>query len=91
MLTTYLAWLPAQPGHRDPVANIPISILQSVNRDADFRALRASNSLKRKRGVNDSSEAAVAARDSTHSTQNGSTHESDSDIPVSSAQQAADA
>lgn len=86
MLTTYLAWLPAQPGHRDPVANIPISILQSVNRDADFRALRASNSLKRKRGVNDSSEAAVAARDSTHSTQNGSTHESDSDVPVSSAQ-----
>ena len=68
------------------MANIPISILQSVNRDADLRALRASNSLKRKHGVNGLSEAAVAARDSAYNTQNGTTNESDSDVLVSSGQ-----
>lgn len=29
------AWLPAHPGQRNPVANIPTGILQTFNRDAD--------------------------------------------------------
>lgn len=37
---TCLAWLPVQPGQRDLTANIPISILQTLNRQADSKALQ---------------------------------------------------
>ena len=33
-----IAWLPAQPGQREPSAHIPISILRSLNRQANTRA-----------------------------------------------------
>ena len=59
-----------------------------MNRDADLRALRATNPLKRKRDKNNSSasEEVVPAKQTAHSTQNGNMHESDSDVPVSSGQ-----
>ena len=77
-LTVLLAWLPALPGHRAPIANIPISILDSLNREADLSALRAKNPLKRKRGATATSEA-----QGVHS---GASYESESEIPISSGQ-----
>ena len=35
VLTLYAAWLPAEPGQREPVANVPISILNALNKKAD--------------------------------------------------------
>ena len=77
-LTIHLAWLPALPGHRGPVANIPISILGSLNREADLSVLRTTNPLKRKRGGTATSEA-----QGVHS---GTSYESESDIQISSGQ-----
>ncbi len=77
-LTILLAWLPALPGHRAPVANVPISILDSLNREADLSVLRATNPLKRKRGATATSEA-----QGVHS---GISYESESEIPISSGQ-----
>lgn len=77
-LTVLLAWLPALPGHRGPVANVPISILNSLNREADLSVLRATNPLKRKRGATATSEA-----QGVHS---GTSYESESEVPISSGQ-----
>ncbi len=77
-LMIYLAWRPALPGRRGPVANIPISILDSLNREADLSVLRATNPLKRKRGATATSEA--------QGVHIGTSYESESDIPVSSGQ-----
>ena len=77
-LTIHLAWLPALPGHRGPVANIPITILDSLNREADLSVLRATNPLKRKRGATVTSE--------TQGVHIGTSYESESDIPISSGQ-----
>ena len=77
-LTVHLAWLPALPGHRGPVANVPISILNSLNREADLGVLRAENPLKRKRGATVMTEAP-----GVHI---GSSYESESEIPLSSGQ-----
>ena len=35
------AWLPSEPGQREPIANVPISILNMLNAKADRRAERA--------------------------------------------------
>ena len=44
MLTTsLLAWLPAEPGHRGPVANVPIATLQALNRRVELIAHRLSD------------------------------------------------
>lgn len=77
-LTVHLAWLPALPGHRGPVANVPISILNSLNREADLGVLRAENPLKRKRGATVTTEA--------QGVHIGSSYESESEIPLSSGQ-----
>ena len=77
-LTVHLAWLPALPGHRGPVANVPISILNSLNREADLGVLRAENPLKRKRGATVTTEA--------QGIHIGSSYESESEIPLSSGQ-----
>ena len=77
-LTVHLAWLPALPGHRGPVANVPISILNSLNREADIAVLRAENPLKRKRGAT-----VTTGAQGVHI---GSSHESESEIPLSSGQ-----
>ena len=77
-LTIHLAWLPALPGHRGPVANVPISILDSLNREADLSVLRATNPLKRKRGATVTSEA--------QGVPSGTSYGSESEIPISSGQ-----
>ena len=77
-LTLHLAWLPALPGHRGPVANVPISILNSLNREADLGVLRAENPLKRKRGATVTTE--------NQGVHIGSSYESESEIPLSSGQ-----
>ena len=77
-LTVHLAWSPALPGHRGPVANVPISILNSLNREADLGVLRAENPLKRKRGTTATTEAQAVPI--------GSSYESESEIPLSSGQ-----
>ena len=66
------------PGHRAPIANIPITILDSLNREADLGALRATNPLKRKRGATATSEA--------QGVRSGTSYESESEIPISSGQ-----
>ena len=77
-LTLHLAWIPALPGHRGPVANVPISILNSLNREADLGVLRAENPLKRKRGATVTTEG--------QGVHIGSSYESESEIPLSSGQ-----
>lgn len=77
-LTILLAWLPALPGHRTPVANIPITILDSLNRGADLSVLRATNPLKRKRGA--------TATNKAQGVHSGTSYESESEIPISSGQ-----
>ena len=77
-LTVHLAWVPALPGHRGPVANVPISILNTLNREADLGVLREENPLKRKRGAAVTTEAQGAHI--------GSSYESESEIPLSSGQ-----
>ena len=39
-LTVHVAWLPPEPGQREPIANIPISILNTLNGKADRYAER---------------------------------------------------
>ena len=72
------SWLPAQPGHREPVANIPISILKTLNRDADARATSAKLSRKQNELLGNSTRPRTAETASQIS--------SDSDVPVSSGQ-----
>lgn len=73
-LTNLLAWLPAEPGEREPAANIPISILKTLNRKAKLLAQRPTKKRKRKNGTMTPS----AAIDQTAN--------SESDVPVSSGQ-----
>lgn len=42
-----LAWIPAEPGRREPSANVPISILDLLNREADLHARGADLSRRR--------------------------------------------
>ena len=77
-LIVLLAWLPALPGHRAPTANIPITILDSLNREADLSALRATNPLKRKRGA--------TATNETQGVRSGTSYESESELLISSGQ-----
>ncbi|KAL2038362.1 hypothetical protein N7G274_009011 [Stereocaulon virgatum] len=86
LLDSDSSWLPAQLGRREPVAHIPISILQSMNRDADLHNTLRDNSLKRKRGVNDPVKAADLPRPSTYCTTIDGIQESDSDVPISPGQ-----
>ena len=37
------SWLPAEPGQREPRANVPIAILQALNHDADSRVKELRN------------------------------------------------
>lgn len=69
-----LAWLPAEPGQREPTANIPISLLKTLNLKADLKVQRLTNIRKQRNGVVISS--AVT----------GQTAESESDVPASSGQ-----
>lgn len=68
------SWLPAQPGQREPSANIPISLLKILNQKADLRAQRPTKPRKQRNGT------------MTPSAVNDQTEDSESDVPVSSGQ-----
>lgn len=69
-----LAWLPAEPGQREPTANIPISLLKTLNQKADLRAQRQTKQRKQR----NSTLAPSAVIDQTI--------DSESDAPISSGQ-----
>lgn len=73
-LTNQLAWLPAEPGQREPTTNIPISLLKTLNRKADLRAQRPTKIRKQRNGT--MTPRAVIDQ----------TVDSESDVPVSSGQ-----
>ncbi|KAF6226962.1 hypothetical protein HO133_008403 [Letharia lupina] len=68
------SWLPAEPGQREPTANIPISLLKKLNRKADLRAQRPTKIRNQENGS------------MTPSAVIDQTADSESDIPVSSGQ-----
>lgn len=68
------AWLPAQPGQREPSANIPISLLKSLNQKADLHAQRPTKIRKQRNGT------------MTPSAISDQTADSESDVPVSPGQ-----
>lgn len=73
-LTSRLAWLPAEPGQREPIANIPISLLKTLNLKADLQAQRLTSTRKQRNSAIISS----AVTDQTA--------DSESDVPASSGQ-----
>lgn len=73
-LISRLAWLPAEPGQREPTANIPISLLKTLNLKADLQTQRSTNTRKQRSGAITSS----AVTDQTA--------DSESDVPASSGQ-----
>ena len=73
-LINRLAWLPAEPGQREPTANIPISILKKLNRKASLRAQRSAQIPKQRSST------------MTPSAVTDSSVNSDTDDPVSSGQ-----
>ncbi|SLM37343.1 hypothetical protein LPUS_07162 [Lasallia pustulata] len=81
------SWLPPEPGHRGPVANVPIAVLQSLNTLAEHRATQAG----RAKGNRQPSESPDGRR-VIESTQNSissdeeSEEEQESDVPVSSSE-----
>ena len=73
-LISHTAWLPAEPGQREPTANIPISLLKKLNREAILRAQRPTNTRKSRNGT------------MTPSAVMDQSVDSESDVPVSSGQ-----
>lgn len=83
-----LAWLPAEPGQRGPIANVPITTLQAMNRRAEFDAQRLPGSSDCRQQqedevVNMMSSLTHQSSPGLEETNNG---DSDSEIPVSSAE-----
>ena len=73
-LINQLAWLPAEPGQREPTTNIPISLLKNLNRKADLRAQRPTKIRTQRNGT------------ITPSALIDQTVGSESDVPASSGQ-----
>ena len=73
-LSIRLAWLPAEPGQREPTAHIPISLLKKLNQKASF----SSQQSEKTRNQGD--------RTRTPSVTADHTADSESDVPVSSGQ-----
>ena len=73
-LTTQLAWLPAEPGQREPTANIPISLLKTLNWKADISAQRPVSRRK------------LTNRTMISNAVIDQTADSESDVPLSSGQ-----
>ena len=69
----FLAWVPAEPGNRDPRANVPISKLKLMNQAADLHAQRLTRAQERRRNI-------------TRYSSETRRHDSESDAPVSSGQ-----
>lgn len=68
------SWLPAEPGQREPTANIPITLLETLNRKANLRAQRP-NHIRKQRNSEMTPTGAI-----------DQTADSESDVPVSSGQ-----
>ena len=73
-LSNRLAWLPAEPGQREPTAHIPISLLKKLNQKASFAAQQS----EKTRNQED--------RTRTPSVTADHTADSESDVLVSSGQ-----
>ena len=73
-LSNRLAWLPAEPGQREPTAHIPISLLKKLNQKASLAAQQS----EKTRNQED--------RTRTPSVTADHTADSESDVPVSSGQ-----
>ena len=73
-LNIQLAWLPAEPGQHEPTANIPISLLKTLNQKAHLLAQRPTKTQKQTDGT-------VISRVVVDETA-----DSDSDVPISSGQ-----
>lgn len=78
-----IAWLPADPGKRGPVANLPISILDSLNKRADLQARRRVAVLKEQKPIPIPKELQGHRRLSSVQSENSNSPESDSDGPIS--------
>jgi len=76
------AWLPAEPGRRGPVANVPIAILQGLNQKAEIQASRRGNFLKEKKHIRGPEELQENHRPSSFDGHDSSLAESDSDAPI---------
>lgn len=82
LLLIYTAWLPAEPGKRRPVANLPISILHTLNQKADLQARRRIT-LPRNRDLSrDPGKSQETRRTSSFDNKYSSPPGSDSDAPV---------
>lgn len=81
------SWLPPEPGHRGPVANVPIAILQSLNALAERRAAqeRSDNGYRQPpqnpdgRRMKESTQVSISSDDESEEGQ-------DSDVAVSSSE-----
>ncbi|KAI4203508.1 MAG: hypothetical protein LQ350_001846 [Teloschistes chrysophthalmus] len=70
------SWLPAEPGQRGPVANVPISILEEITRKVQHRA-RKPSSIDDREASNSESD-----RDASQGSESKGNEESDSDVPI---------
>lgn len=74
------SWLPAEPGRREPAANVPIKILDSLNRQADLVAQKVSTSTMNTRRDSLSAQSQSSVNDPGT---NRAESEVESDAPVS--------
>ena len=87
MLTICLqAWLPAEPGSRGPIANVPITTLQAMNRCAELTIHPLSSSLDRHRHEESVGATNPLASQSSSGLNDVDKGDIDSEIPLSSAE-----
>lgn len=87
MLTVSLsAWLPAEPGQRGPVANVPLATLQAMNHRAELTAHRISTSQDHQRQVEAVDDQKSVAQHLSPGLGEVSKANSDSEMPLSSAE-----
>lgn len=81
------SWLPPEPGHRGPVANVPIAILQSLNALAERRAAQERrNKRNRQPPQNPDGRRMKESTPVSISSDDESEEEQDSDVAVSSSE-----
>ena len=80
------AWIPAEPGRREPSANVPISILDSLNREADLQG-KVQDLSNRRSNTRPPHDSDGNTRSPVPSNQDDQVHsESQSDDPVSASE-----
>ncbi|KAI4252218.1 MAG: hypothetical protein LQ352_004410 [Teloschistes flavicans] len=75
------AWLPAEPGRRGPVANVPISVLEEITRNVQYRARRTSVVHDREASKQESLRGSFQESEA----KGNEDSDSDPDVPVSTA------